>query len=255
MSCKIKEVADMAGVSVRTLHHYDKIGLLKPQSVSPAGYRLYTDNDLERLQQVLFFKELDFSLKEIKDILDNPNFDRKQALSAHKKLLLKKRERLDEIIASTEKTINSIEGGIEMDNNDMFAAFDMTEIEKHKEKYAEEVKQKYGNTEAYKESEERTSKYTKEDWARIMARVEGIYKNIVAVMDRDPGDLEVQRVIGEFRQYITDSFYTCTPEIFRGLGDLYVNDERFTENIDKHKLGLAKFMREAMHIYCNNLEK
>ncbi|MCX7921901.1 MAG: MerR family transcriptional regulator [Clostridia bacterium] len=255
MPYKVKEVADMVGISVRTLHHYDQIGLLKPESVNSAGYRLYTDHDLEKLQQVLFFKELGFSLQETKDIINSPGFDRKNALQNHKELLLKKRNRIDEIIKSVEKTIQSIEGGIEMDNKERFKAFDMSEIEKHQEKYAEETKQKYGHTDAYKESQKKTSKYTKEDWAAIMSRGDEIYKRIVSHMDKGPADPDVQQAVGDFRQHITDSFYTCTPEIFRGLGELYVSDERFTANIDKYKLGLAQFLRDAMHIYCDNLEK
>ncbi|MDP4143345.1 MAG: MerR family transcriptional regulator [Bacillota bacterium] len=254
MSYKVKEVADIVGISVRTLHHYDQIGLLKPESISPAGYRLYTDKDLERLQQILFFKELDFNLQEIKEVLDSPGFDRKHALKAHRELLIEKKKRLEKIIKSVDSTIDSIEGGIEMGKKEMFDGFDMSEIEKHKEKYAEETRQKYGNTYAYKESQKKTSQYKKEDWARIMSRSEEIYKKVIANMDKGPADKEVQEAVAELRQHITDSFYNCTPEIFRGLGDLYVNDERFTANIDKYKPGLAKFLREAMHIYCDNLK-
>jgi DNA-binding transcriptional MerR regulator len=252
---KIKEVADMVGISVRMLHHYDKIGLLKPESVSPAGYRLYTDKDLERLQQVLFFKELEFSLQEIKRILDSPGFDKKQALKSHKELLLEKKKRLQKIIKSVERTIHSIEGGIDMSKKEMFEAFDISKIEKHKEKYAKEVRQKYGNTKAYKESQEKTSGYTKNDWAAIMTKWDEIYKKIANVMDKGPADSQVQEAVGELRAHITKYFYECTTEIFRGLGELYVNDERFTANIDKYKEGLSKFLREAMHIYCDNLEK
>lgn len=255
MPYKVREVADMVRISVRTLHHYDQIDLLKPAYVNPAGYRFYTDAELERLQQILFFKELEFNLQEIKDILDSPSFDRKSALEAHKDLLMEKKNRLERIIESVEKTIYSIEGGIEMDKKEMFDAFDMSKIEKHKEKYAQETREKYGNTSAYKESQEKTSKYTKNDWANIMEKWDVIYKKIADAMDKGAADPEVQEAIGEFRQHITDNFYTCTLEIFRGLGDLYVNDERFTKNIDKYKPGLAKFLREAMNIYCDNMEK
>jgi DNA-binding transcriptional MerR regulator len=252
---KVKEVADMAGISVRMLHHYDKIGLLRPESVSPAGYRLYTDKDLENLQQVLFFKELEFSLQEIKGIISSPNFDRKHTLKAHQSLLIKKKERLEEIIKTVEKTIQSIEGGTKMAKKEMFNAFDMSEIEKHQAKYAEEARQKYGNSDAYKESKRKTSQYSKEDWAKITAEQDENYKRIAAFIDKDPADPEVQKAIEKNRQHITNYFYNCTPEIFRGLGDLYVNDERFTANIDKYKPGLAKFLREAILIYCDNLKK
>lgn len=255
MPYKVKEVADIVGVSVRTLHHYDQIGLLKSESVSPAGYRLYSDHDLERLQQILFFRELGISLQKTKDIIDSPGFDRKQALIIHKGLLIEKRNRLERIIASVEQTIESIEGDLKMSEKEMFEAFDMSEIERHMKKYAEETKQKYGDSDAYKESMKKTSKYTKEDWAGIMAAADEIYKRIAEMMDKGPGDPEVQQAVGEWRQHITDSFYNCTPEIVRGLGDLYVDDPRFTANIDKYKTGLASFLREAMHIYCDNLER
>lgn len=254
MSYKVKEVADMAGVSVRTLHHYDQIGLLKPQSVTSAGYRLYTDSDLETLQQILFFKELDFNLQEIKEIIQDPSFDRACALRTHRELLIEKKNRLERIIQSVENTMEWIEGGITMNKKEMFNGFDMTEIDKHKEKYAEETRQKYGQSDAYKESEKKTSGYSKDDWARVMGRAGEIYERLASLMEKHPSDPQVQEVIGEWRQHITDSFYNCTPEIFRGLAEVYVCDERFTANIDKFKEGLAQFMSEAMIIYCDNLK-
>lgn len=254
MTYMVKEVAGLVGISVRTLHHYDQVGLLKPETVSPAGYRLYTDRDLERLQQILFYKEIGFSLQEIKEILDRPGFDRKQALRSHKELLLQKKKRLEDIIQTVDKTIDSIEGGTQMEKNEMFEAFDMSAIEEHKAKYAEEARQRYGS-DIMDRTEQRTSAYTKEDWASIMTRWEEIYNKVIAAMDRGPADPEVQEAVHELRQHITDYFYDCTPEIFRGLGDLYVQDERFTANIDKHKEGLALFLRDAMHLYCDRLGK
>lgn len=255
MDYRVKEVADMVGISVRTLHHYDEIGLLNPAYVNEVGYRYYSDNELERLQQIMFFKELKFELQEIKEILDNPNFDRKKALEMQKDLLVKKRDRLDKIVISIEKTLESIEGGLEMNKKDMFKPFDMSEIENHKEKYAEETKKKYGDTDAYKESEEKIRNYTKYDWAVVMEKGGEIFSKIAANMDKGPEDSEIQELIGEYRQYITDSFYTCTLEIFRGLGELYVYDERFTKNIDKYAEGLSEFLKEAIAIYCDNVEK
>lgn len=253
MPYKVKEVADMVGISVRTLHHYDHIGLLKPESLNPAGYRLYTDRDLEKLQQILFFKELGFSLEETGKIINSPGFDRQKALKTHKELLQKKRARLDELIESVEKTIQSIEGGITMNKKDMFKAFDMSEIEKHQEKYAEETRQKYGKSDAYKESQEKTSKYSKDDWAAVMSRGQVIFEKIAAHMDKAPDAPEVQEAVAEWRQHITQSFYNCTPEIFRGLGEMYVADERFTTNIDQTKAGLAAFLSKAIRVYCDRL--
>lgn len=255
MNYKVKEVAQLVGISIRTLHHYHQIELLTPSSITSSGYRLYNDSDLERLQQILFFKELDFNLSEIKEIIDSPNFDRKHALENHRKLLYEKKKRIEKIIESVSKTIDVMEGKRVMDNKEIFEGFDMSEIEKHKEKYAKETKEKYGDSDAYAESQRRTSKYTKEDWARIMGKQGEIYNKLVDLMDKDPSDPVVQEVIAENRQHITDSFYNCTIEIYRGLGELYINDVRFTKNIDKFKEGLAKFLSDAIKIYCDNAEK
>ncbi|MGD9676903.1 MAG: MerR family transcriptional regulator [Vulcanibacillus sp.] len=255
MRYKVKEVADIVGISVRTLHHYDQIGLLKPESITNSGYRLYSDNDLERLQQILFLKELEFSLHKIKNILDSPNFNRQDALKIQKILLIEKKERLTKVIGSIDKTLESIEGGLKMSKKEMFEAFDMTILEEHQKEYANEVKQKYGESVAYKESQNKTSKYAKDDWSRIMEDAGKIYDDITNLMDKGPSDPQVQNAIELWRKHINDNFYTCTLEIFRGLGDLYVDDERFTKNIDKYRIGLAEFMREAMHIYCDNQER
>lgn len=254
MYYRVKEVADLAGVTVRTLHHYDQIGLLKPESVSETGYRLYSDEDLARLQQILFFKELGFGLRQTKAIIDSPGFDRVQALKAHREMLLKQRDRLNRLVATVDRTIESVERGTEMNKKDMFGAFDMSEIEKHQRKYAKEVEEKYGASAAYQESKRRTAAYGPEDWARIMNKFNEIFGRVAGLMDRSPSDPEVQQAVADWRQHLTESFYTCTPEILRGLGDLWVSDSRFTENIDKIKPGLAQFFSEAIGIYCDNLQ-
>jgi len=251
---KTHEVASFAGISIRTLHHYDAIGLLKPAHVGDNGYRLYSDEDLTRLQQVLFFKELDFPLQRIREILDNPGFDRKEALHAHRDLLRQKKHRLEQILESVDRSIQSLEGGEAMSKKEMFEPFDMSKIEEHQKRYEQEVKEKYGGTKAYEESQRKTASYKEEDWRRAQSEMEDIYGAIVAAMDNGPGDEEVQRQVGRFHQFITESYYDCTPEIFRGLGDMYVSDERFTANIDKYKEGLASFLRDAMHIYCDRLD-
>ncbi len=140
-----------------------------------------------------------------------------------------------------------------MEKNEMFKGFDMREIEEHQKKYAQEAREKYGK-EMVEQVEKRTSTYTKEEWATIKAKTTDIYKRIAARMKYGPEDAQVQEAVGEWRQLITDYFYDCTLDIFRGLGDLYVNDERFTKNIDQHQAGLAAFLREAIHIYCDRHE-
>lgn len=248
---QVKEVAQLAGVSARTLHHYDRIGLLKPASLSPAGYRLYTNENLEKLQQILFFKELGLTLQEIKEILARPDFNRAETLKHHRELLFKKKKRIEAMINTVEKTIGSLEGGILMNKSDMFNGFDKSEIEAHQRKYATEARQKYGE-EMVEKVEERTSSYSSQDWNDIQSETEAIFKKIAFLKDKGAADPQVQQEVEKWRQLITDHFYDCTAEIFRGLGDLYVDDKRFTKNIDKYGEGLAVFLREAIIIYCNN---
>lgn len=255
MSYRIKEAADIAGISVRTLHHYDQFGLLKPAKADSNGYRQYSDEDLERLHQILFFKELGFSLQQTKEILNSPHFDRKTALLDHQKLLTKKRERLNQIIQSVETIIQSMEGRVAMSKKEIFKVFDTSEIEKHRKQYEEEARAKYGESEAYKESEKRTSQYSKEQWEGVAEKGNELFQKIAERMEFGPSDSAVQQMIGAYRQFITDSFYTCTLEIFQGLGELYISDERFTANIDRVKPGLARFLNEAIRIYCDSLRK
>lgn len=247
MAHTVKAVAELAGISVRTLHHYDEIGLLKPAQVSASGYRLYTEGDLERLQQVLFFKELGFGLHEIKEIIDRPGFDRKRALLEHRQLLLERQERIGRLLRSVDRTLESMERGIRMAEKDMFNGFDQS-------KYEEEARQRWGHSEEYRQSAERTKKYTKADWTKIQQESGAIYQGLASVMDRDPADPEVQEWTRQWHEHINTYFYQCSLEVFRGLGDMYVADERFTQNIDKFAPGLAAFMKAAMHVYCDRLE-
>ncbi|WP_228409532.1 MerR family transcriptional regulator [Radiobacillus deserti] len=251
---RIKEVAKMAGISVRTLHYYDRIGLLRPEEVKENGYRYYSDEDCARLQQILFFKELGFSLKNIQATIDRPDFDRRKALMNHQKLLEEKKQRLEKILQSVEKTIESLDGGKQMSIEEMFEPFDMKKIEEHQKKYEQESKELYGHTDAYKESARRVKQYTEEDWRRIKEQNDEIYGGLIRLINHDPRDVEVQSLIGRYRQSITDYFYECTPEIFRGLGGLYISDERFRKNIDQYQHGLAAFMSKAIEVYCDQLE-
>jgi DNA-binding transcriptional MerR regulator len=243
----VKAVSDLAGISIRTLHYYDEIGLLKPAETNPSGYRIYTEEDLERLQQVLFFRELDFSLLEIKEILHSPDFDRRRALLDHKQMLLQRQERMARLIASVDRTLAAMERGIQMDEKELFDGFEPSQ-------YEEEVKQRWGGTKEYAESAERTKRYTKADWTVIKQEMQDISGGVAGLMDRSPADPAVQEWVRKWHQTINDRFYTCSLEIFRGLGDMYVQDERFTANYEKVKPGLAQFMRAAMHAYCDKLE-
>ena len=231
----VKEISKLAGVSVRTLHHYDAIGLLKPTKVTEAGYRLYDDTALSRLQTILFYRELQFPLKEIREILDSEDFDAAEALLQQIKLLELQHDRLGELIAYArelqEKGVNSMN----------FTAFDKTEIDRYKE----EAKARWGATEAYQES--KTRKVSDDAPQQMME----IFRRFGKVRHLPPESNEVQALAAELQQHITDNYYTCTKEIFYGLGELYVSDERFQQNIDNAAgEGTADFVSRAIAIFC-----
>lgn len=253
MALTVKRVAELAGISVRTLHHYDEIGLLRPATVSEAGYRLYGAPDLERLQQILFFKEMGLALDAIRAILDDPGFDRREALLQHRTALLERRAKMDLLVASIDQTLTEMERGRTMSDltddemKQLFDGFDQKQ-------YEGEVQQRWGQSAAYKESARRTARYTKADWVEIKAEMEAIGSGLAALIDRDPGAAEVQAVVQRHFQHINDRFYTLTPAFYRGLGELYVADYRFTEKIDKVKPGLAAFWRDAIAVFCDRAE-
>jgi len=250
MRYTVKSVAKLAGVSVRTLHHYDEIGLLRPASVSDSGYRQYSDTDLERLQQILFFRELEFSLQEIKQILDRPGFDRREALRTHRKLLMEKQLRLQAILDSVDQTLEALERGETMEKDAMFEVFKDPKLKE----YQEEARQRWGGSDAYAESERRTCGYTKQDWTALKDEMGAVTTGLANVMGQDPGSPAVQEKVGAWFDLINQRFYTCTPEIFRGLGEMYVADPRFTETYENVKPGMAEFMRDAMAIFADRLE-
>lgn len=240
---KINEVAKLTGITVRTLHYYDEIGLLKPSKVTDKGYRIYDQKSLEILQQILFFRELEFPLNQIKQIINDSKFDSQKALINHRDLLIKKRERLDKIINLVNK---KLEGGTIMS----FKEFDTTEIEKCKEKYAKEAKEKYGDTNEYKQSQQKASKYTKEDWTKIQEEANDIMKQFFNNKDKQVDSEEVIELVKRWQDHITKYYYDCSKQILSGLGLMYVNDERFKNNIDKNGEGTAEFMSKAIGNYC-----
>lgn len=240
---KINEVAKLTGITVRTLHYYDKIGLQKPSEITEAGYRIYDDGALCRLQQILFFRELDFPLEEIKDIMENPTFNKTEALENQKILLMKKRSRIDKLISLVEHTIK----GEKLMN---FEEFDMEEIETAKKKYAEEVKERWGNTNAYAENEKKSTHYSKEQWQEINAESGKIIKAFAENRNKAPESKEVQELVKEWQEHITARFYDCTNEILQGLGMMYTEDSRFKENMDRYGVGTTELMSKAIEIYC-----
>lgn len=239
----IRELAKESGISVRTLHYYDAIGLLKPERINAAGYRVYGPLAIKRLQQILFYKEMDLALDTIRGLLDDPDFDEKQTLNQHKEALLLKRARLDGLLGLIDQIL---EGG----NNMSLKEFDMEAIRAHEKKYADEAEKKYGASDAYKESKRRTGKYTAQDWQCIQAESEAIYMALAEKRHGEPGDVQVQELVQQWQALISRWFYPCSDEILQGLGEMYMQDERFKENIDEYGAGLTEFFSQAIAYYC-----
>ena len=244
----VKKVSDLTGVSVRMLHHYDKMGLLTPAKVSDSGYRLYDEENLMELQQILFFKELDFSLKEIKSIIKNPAFDRNKALSKQKEILKLKKYRLNNLIKLIEKVLK---GEINMS----FKEFNDSEIQKLQNEYSKEIKEKYGETSQYKEFKEKTANYSNGKWDKLNLEMNDIFKSFAEIMQSSPSCDECQSLVAKLQKFITENYYNCSDEMLNNLGQMYVCDDRFRKNIDKIKPGLASFVKEAIEVYCKTNSK
>lgn len=244
MKRTISEMAKLSGVSVRTLHYYDEIELLTPSEVIPeTGYRYYDDDALVKLQQILFYRELDFPLREIVQIMSASNFNKEKALLKQRELLKLKRKRLDQLI----KLLNA---NLKGDTTMRFEEFNTDEIEAAKEKFSTEVKEKWGNTEAYEENLQKTAGYGKENWKKVTEQMDDLLKKFAAHLEDDPASESVQKLVGEWQQYITDAHYNCTKEILADLGTMYTADERFTKNMDKFGVGTGKLMSDAIAVYC-----
>ena len=239
MKLQIKEFANITGVSVRTLHYYDEIGLLAPAFVDKTtGYRYYDERSLLRMQEILFYRELDFSLKSIGEILSSPNYDKNKVLKEQKCLLTLKKERL-------ERLISAIDGAMKGEN--VMTAFDNSEFEKYKS----EAQEKWGETSAYEEYTEKTSSYSNKKWNDLSEGMEHIMAEFAVCMKKGrPDSDEAQNLVKILQNHITENYYLCTNEILSGLGQMYVGDERFKSNIDKHSSGTAEFISKAIKIYC-----
>ncbi len=238
MKMRIKEFADLAGVSVRTLHYYDETGLLKPSETDKAtGYRFYDENSLLRMQEILFYRELDFPLKSISYILSSPDYDKSKALEEQKQLLILKKERLERLICAIDKA---------KEGESVMTAFNNSDYENYKS----EVKERWGNTDAYREYAERSKG---NDFGSLAEGLNLIFGDFAALMKSgaSPASERAQELVKELRQFITDNLYTCTKEILSGLGQMYVSDERFKANIDKNAHGTAEFASESIKYYCN----
>lgn len=238
----VHQLAVAAGITVRTLHHYDAIGLLSPGRVEGNGYRRYTAADLLRLQQIMFYRELDFPLDKIKSILDAPGFDNREALVAHRRVLLASAKRLNGLVKTIDATISSLDKGVDMAAGDLYGTF----TKKQMEEYQKEAEERWGKTDAYKQSTANVAKMGKAGLAQVAAENKAVEKELAAVMDRDVRDPAVQALVARHRANIA-KFYTVSDEMYRGLAEMYLADPRFTAHYDGTAPGLADFLSRAMH--------
>lgn len=237
----VKQVSKQTGVSVRTLHHYDAIGLLKPTQVTAAGYRLYDDTALQRLQVILLFRELQFPLWEIREILDSPGFDPMAALDQQIHLLELQRQHLDNLITHARKIQQT--GVIQMD----FTPYDRSKLDE----YTAQAKAKWGKTEAYQEFEEKTAGQTAQQMDSTGEQLMDIFREFGTLRHLPAADAQVQALVAKLQRFITDHYYNCTNQILQGLGQMYIAGDEMTENINRAGgEGTAQFAHDAIEIYC-----
>jgi DNA-binding transcriptional MerR regulator len=241
----VGEVAGLAHVSVRTLHHYDDIGLLRPSGRSASGYRLYSEADLDRLRQVLFYRELDFGLDEIADILADPSAGTDDHLRKQHRLLRQRRARDEALLAAIEREMEARKMGMSLTQEEQFEIFGTDKLGE----YAEEAEQRWGDTDAWRESQRRSAAYTKDDWIAIKAEADASINGFAeAVRAGEPATGQVAMDLAEaHRLHISRWFYDCGYEMHRGLADIYTADDRYIAAYDEIEPGLARFVRDAMY--------
>ncbi|MEU5364631.1 MerR family transcriptional regulator [Streptomyces sp. NPDC005925] len=244
MSHSVGQVAGFAGVTVRTLHHYDDIGLLVPSERSHAGHRRYNDADLDRLQQILFYRELGFPLDEVTALLDDPAADPRAHLRRQHDLLTARIGKLQKMAAAVEHAMEARKMGIDLTPEEKFEVFG----EFDPDRYEDEVRERWGNTEAYRQSRRRTASYTKEDWKRATERFDALHHRMADLMTAGtPADSEAAMdTAEEHRRFISGTYYDCSHEMHTCLGDMYVSDPRFTATYDGIRPGLAVYLRDAI---------
>ncbi len=240
MSYTVSEVAGMSGVTVRTLHHYDEIGLVSPGRRSGAGYRIYERSDLERLQEVLVLRELELPLLEIREALDGDPADREAILRRQHDALQGRRRRLDRILDTVQRSLDAMKGS-DMSDEDLFGGFDPSQ-------YEDEVKERWGETDAYKESSRRTASYTKDDWKRLGEEIEAVEAALADLLASGAAaeSAEAMALAEQARLHIDRWFYPCSTEMHSMLAEGYVTDPRFTQHYEDRQEGLAQFVRDAI---------
>ncbi|MGG1631727.1 MerR family transcriptional regulator [Rossellomorea sp. NRS-1567] len=249
MEYTVKKLGEIAGVSTRTLRYYDEIELLKPARTNSSGYRIYGQKEVDRLQQILFYKELGVGLDEIKDILDDPGFDATHALMEHRGELLARREQLDRLIANVDKTLRVKEGRITMSDKEKFEGFKEKMVEDNEKKYGKEVRGKYGDK-AVDESNARVMNMSQEDHEKVTQLEKEIKQSLgEAFQTGDPASDAAQKAADLHKQWISFYWGHYSKEAHAGLAQMYVDDERFKAYYDAEQEGMAEFLRDAIHIY------
>lgn len=241
---RVGAVARMSGVSVRTLHHYDELGLLPASGRSESGYRLYTSADLQRLRRILFYRELDFGLEEIARILDAPDADADDHLRRQHRLLRERQARTRALLDALEHEMEARDMGISLTPEEQLEVFGTDQIEQHQQ----EAHERWGDTDAWKESQRRTAAYTKEDWVRIKAEAEANIERFAAALAAgEPADGAVARAIAEeHRQHLNTWFYACTPQMHRQIAAMFVADPRYTRTWDRYGEGFSQYVHDAI---------
>ncbi len=251
MSYSVGQVAELAGVTVRTLHHYGQIGLLEPQERTAAGYRRYSDDDLQELQHILFYRELGFPLEDIATILRVPGADASAHLARQRELLMQRIHRLQSMVAAVEKEMEAKTMGIQLTPEEKFEVFGPT----YSEDYETEAEQRWGDTGAWKQSQARTATFSKEQWVEIKKAGDDLNRRLAEAMRAGaaPDSPQAMHLAEEHRRSI-ETFYDCGYPMHRGLGDMYVQDERFTRTYDDVAPGLAQWLRGAIHANADRAE-
>lgn len=244
----VKQLADLSGITVRTLHHYDKIGLLKPALRSEKRYRYYDKESLLRLQQILFYRELGFSLEQTGGILDDPEFNYLEALVQHRKALIAKQERTEKLIATLDRTLTKIKGDQKMTitDKDLYEGFDQEKIDR----WNREVDEKY-DPEKVAESKRNLKRMSKDQFQNIKLRGGQITQSIADNMEKNFQSHEIQALIKEHHAWI-ENFYSCSAEMYKGLSQLYIQNPEFTEFYENVKPGLAVYISKAMTYYADH---
>ena len=251
MEYSVNKLSKLSGVSARTLRYYDEIGLLKPTRVASSGYRIYGQNEIDRLQQILFYKELEFPLNEIKLLLAAPDFDKAKAFSNHLDALQRKRKRLDGLISNVRKSIAAMEGAIIMADNEKFESFKQNLLEENEAKYGREIREKYGDA-AVTASNARLQGMREEQYQQSEALRLELEKALKAAFDAgDPTGALAYQAVDLHRQWLCIFYPAYSKAYHKGLGEMYVADERFRANYDKIAPGCTEFLRDAIHAYCD----